>query len=604
MGKKGAENFADTDGGRGAPRRGLHPDRAHGRGGDDRHPVGGSPTPTWGEDRRANEARDFASEVGPRPADRPLARGGRAPLDARLHLSRPGRAARLGGGRRSPTTPATAPTASDTPYSVLLTRPGTDVLDVLTTTTPAPTVQVLSTTTPVQIDFNSQGQMQIRGTGAHDLRLHLRTEHRPCPWASPTATSASTCGRLTGHIGVRNRLGLTMTRMPRRRAGRLHPDRGPHRRAGGDDGAAGDGGGPAGGPQRRPQRQRRPGGHAPGHHDASSSSTPGAPSSTLSSICWTRWPPATGRRPVFLDAQGRSAAAPLWHQPLARCGPGSPTLALTRPYNISVEVVYALDSGIGQDPATRRRAEKDLVKRRARRRRQSGLTIVELLITIVVASILSVATFTFFAGQQRIYDVQTELLNMQQNLWAAHGDARPLRPGRGGRHGRLRARRPARRRRRRPPPRRRRHARHWPAHVAQPRLLPRPPALDPERRRRRARHDHHRLRRGGLGRLHRRRPGHNIPPASPPPPSSPPWGRAPPSWPTSSPCWSTRTPPALRPGLHVVPDHRHRRPPPTPCSTTAPPRPGTRWPTSRPMVPNTYTGNPTWPPAACAGSGR
>jgi Tfp pilus assembly protein PilW len=59
------------------------------------------------------------------------------------------------------------------------------------------------------------------------------------------------------------------------------------------------------------------------------------------------------------------------------------------------------------------------VKIRAPRRRQGGLTIVELLITIVVASMLSVATFTFFAGQQRIYDTQTELLNMQQNLWAA-----------------------------------------------------------------------------------------------------------------------------------------------------------------------------------------
>ena len=57
-----------------------------------------------------------------------------------------------------------------------------------------------------------------------------------------------------------------------------------------------------------------------------------------------------------------------------------------------------------------------MVKRRSG---QAGLTIVELLVTIVIASVVSVATFTFFAGQQRIYDVQTELLNMQQNLWAS-----------------------------------------------------------------------------------------------------------------------------------------------------------------------------------------
>jgi prepilin-type N-terminal cleavage/methylation domain-containing protein len=57
--------------------------------------------------------------------------------------------------------------------------------------------------------------------------------------------------------------------------------------------------------------------------------------------------------------------------------------------------------------------------RRSPRPTQSGLTIVELLVTIVIASVVSAATFMFFAGQQKIYDVQTELLNMQQNLWAS-----------------------------------------------------------------------------------------------------------------------------------------------------------------------------------------
>jgi prepilin-type N-terminal cleavage/methylation domain-containing protein len=57
------------------------------------------------------------------------------------------------------------------------------------------------------------------------------------------------------------------------------------------------------------------------------------------------------------------------------------------------------------------------VRRRAHA--EAGLTLVELLVTIVVASLVASSTFVFFAGQQRIYDTQTKLLNVQQNLWAA-----------------------------------------------------------------------------------------------------------------------------------------------------------------------------------------
>jgi prepilin-type N-terminal cleavage/methylation domain-containing protein len=53
------------------------------------------------------------------------------------------------------------------------------------------------------------------------------------------------------------------------------------------------------------------------------------------------------------------------------------------------------------------------------RQRDAGLTLVELLITIVVASLVAASTFIFFAGQQRIYDTQTKLLNVQQNVTAA-----------------------------------------------------------------------------------------------------------------------------------------------------------------------------------------
>jgi prepilin-type N-terminal cleavage/methylation domain-containing protein len=56
---------------------------------------------------------------------------------------------------------------------------------------------------------------------------------------------------------------------------------------------------------------------------------------------------------------------------------------------------------------------------RPRRRRpaDAGLTLVELMITLAVASMVASSTFVFFAGQQRIYETQTKLLNVQQNLW-------------------------------------------------------------------------------------------------------------------------------------------------------------------------------------------
>ena len=50
---------------------------------------------------------------------------------------------------------------------------------------------------------------------------------------------------------------------------------------------------------------------------------------------------------------------------------------------------------------------------------ERGMTLVEIMITLVISSIIAASTFMFFAGQQRIYEAQTKLLNIQQNLWAA-----------------------------------------------------------------------------------------------------------------------------------------------------------------------------------------
>lgn len=55
----------------------------------------------------------------------------------------------------------------------------------------------------------------------------------------------------------------------------------------------------------------------------------------------------------------------------------------------------------------------------ARRTAEGGMTLVEIMITMVISAIIAAATFMFFAGQQRIYETQTKVLNIQQNLWAA-----------------------------------------------------------------------------------------------------------------------------------------------------------------------------------------
>jgi prepilin-type N-terminal cleavage/methylation domain-containing protein len=57
--------------------------------------------------------------------------------------------------------------------------------------------------------------------------------------------------------------------------------------------------------------------------------------------------------------------------------------------------------------------------RSVRRRRDAGLTLVELMVTLVVASLVGASTYVFFTGQQRMYDTQTKLLNVQQNITAA-----------------------------------------------------------------------------------------------------------------------------------------------------------------------------------------
>lgn len=56
---------------------------------------------------------------------------------------------------------------------------------------------------------------------------------------------------------------------------------------------------------------------------------------------------------------------------------------------------------------------------RAGRARERGLTLVELMVTMVIAGLVTSSSFLFFAGQRRVYDAQMKVLGVQQNLWAA-----------------------------------------------------------------------------------------------------------------------------------------------------------------------------------------
>ncbi|HEY0714772.1 MAG TPA: prepilin-type N-terminal cleavage/methylation domain-containing protein [Polyangia bacterium] len=49
-------------------------------------------------------------------------------------------------------------------------------------------------------------------------------------------------------------------------------------------------------------------------------------------------------------------------------------------------------------------------------RGSAGFTLVELMVAVVVTALVATAAFTFFAGQQRMYEAQTRLVNLQQEL--------------------------------------------------------------------------------------------------------------------------------------------------------------------------------------------
>ena len=52
-------------------------------------------------------------------------------------------------------------------------------------------------------------------------------------------------------------------------------------------------------------------------------------------------------------------------------------------------------------------------------RGQRGLTLVELMVALAIAGLVTSSSFVFFAGQRRVYDAQMKVLGVQQNLWGA-----------------------------------------------------------------------------------------------------------------------------------------------------------------------------------------
>lgn len=55
---------------------------------------------------------------------------------------------------------------------------------------------------------------------------------------------------------------------------------------------------------------------------------------------------------------------------------------------------------------------------RGARARDGGLTLVELMITLVISMMVASGMFVFFAGQRRVYEAQMKVLGTQQNLWS------------------------------------------------------------------------------------------------------------------------------------------------------------------------------------------
>jgi prepilin-type N-terminal cleavage/methylation domain-containing protein len=158
--------------------------------------------PYMGSDRRATEARDFASQVGRGlQVARARAVAERLPMRAFIFRDRLELRAWIQGA--TPAAPDVAPGQSDPSFRVVLARTNTDVVDILAATSPQPSTQILSTTLPVMIDFFTQGQSQLVGQ-APLTSAFIFVRNSVLPAGVPNRLFRIDVRALTGHVAVRN----------------------------------------------------------------------------------------------------------------------------------------------------------------------------------------------------------------------------------------------------------------------------------------------------------------------------------------------------------------------------------------------------------------
>jgi hypothetical protein len=119
-------------------------------------------SPYLAKERKASLGGAFAAEVVRElQRVRVQALAERLPIRAFIYKDRMELRSWVPGAR--PGDPARAALTSDPLLRTIPTPVGVDVLDVLTTATPAPAAATLSASTAAQVDFNALGQMQFVG---------------------------------------------------------------------------------------------------------------------------------------------------------------------------------------------------------------------------------------------------------------------------------------------------------------------------------------------------------------------------------------------------------------------------------------------------------
>jgi prepilin-type N-terminal cleavage/methylation domain-containing protein len=101
----------------------------------------------------------------------------------------------------SPGAAPRAPLTSDPLLRTIKTRTGVDIYNVLTTTTPVPTVPVLTTAAGVLIDFTTQGQAQFVGQPALSP-AYVFVKNSAVQPSHPDATYRVDLRALTGYVAL------------------------------------------------------------------------------------------------------------------------------------------------------------------------------------------------------------------------------------------------------------------------------------------------------------------------------------------------------------------------------------------------------------------